>query len=122
MGAGQNWATQNGAYLSLSDIHPYARNPRKNDEAVKNVAASIREFGFLVSLVIDRNHKIVAGHTRYMFTANVRELNVITGGIRQVTAPFERQSSRHTLLFEGYTMMIMADVPAQESIPAPSLQ
>ena len=64
--------------ISLSDIHPYARNPRKNDEAVKNVAASIREFGFLVPLVIDRNHKIVAGHTRYMFTANVRELNVIT--------------------------------------------
>ena len=34
--------------LSLTDIRPYARNPRKNDEAVKNVAASIREFGFLV--------------------------------------------------------------------------
>ena len=64
--------------ISLSDIHPYARNLRKNDETVKNVAASIREFGFLVPLVIDRNHKIVAGHTRYMFTANVRELNVIT--------------------------------------------
>ena len=55
--------------ISLSDIHPYARNLRKNDETVKNVAASIREFGFLVPLVIDRNHKIVA---------NVRELNVIT--------------------------------------------
>ena len=51
--------------ISLTDIHPYARNPRKNDEAVKNVAASIREFGFLVPLVIDRNHEIVAGHTRY---------------------------------------------------------
>ena len=51
--------------LSLTDIRPYARNPRKNDEAVKNVAASIREFGFLVPLVIDTNHEIVAGHTRY---------------------------------------------------------
>jgi hypothetical protein len=51
--------------LLLKDIHPYARNPRKNDEAVKGVAASIREFGFLVPLVIDRNHEIVAGHTRY---------------------------------------------------------
>ena len=29
------------------------------------MAASIREFGFLVPLVIDRNHEIVAGHTRY---------------------------------------------------------
>ncbi len=51
--------------LPLKDIHPYARNPRKNAEAVKGVAASIREFGFLVPLVIDRNHEIVAGHTRY---------------------------------------------------------
>jgi len=51
--------------LSLTDIRPYARNPRTNDEAVKNVAASIREFGFLVPLVIDANHEIVAGHTRY---------------------------------------------------------
>ena len=51
--------------FALADIHPYARNPRKNDEAVKNVAASIREFGFLVPLVIDANHEIVAGHTRY---------------------------------------------------------
>lgn len=52
-------------YFTLESIHPYARNPRKNDEAVKNVAASIREFGFLVPLVIDANHEIVAGHTRY---------------------------------------------------------
>lgn len=51
--------------LPLSDIHPYAKNPRRNDEAVKNVAASIREFGFLVPLVIDSNHEIVAGHTRF---------------------------------------------------------
>lgn len=51
--------------ISLNDIHPYAKNPRKNDEAVSAVAASIREFGFLVPLVIDRKHEIVAGHTRY---------------------------------------------------------
>ena len=51
--------------ISLNDIHPYEKNPRKNDEAVSAVAASIREFGFLVPLVIDRNHEIVAGHTRY---------------------------------------------------------
>ncbi len=51
--------------LPLSNIYPYKKNPRKNDNAVKSVAASIRQFGFLVPLVIDRNHEIVAGHTRY---------------------------------------------------------
>lgn len=51
--------------LPLSDVHPYEKNPRKNDNAVDAVAASIRQFGFLVPLVIDRAHVIVAGHTRF---------------------------------------------------------
>lgn len=51
--------------LPLSDVRPYEKNPRKNDNAVDAVAASIRQFGFLVPLVIDREHIIVAGHTRY---------------------------------------------------------
>ena len=51
--------------LPLSDVHPYEKNPRKNDNAVDAVAASIRQFGFLVPLVIDRAHVIVAGHTRH---------------------------------------------------------
>jgi transposase len=32
-------------------------------------------------------------------------------GSQQVSAPFERKSSRFTLLFEGYEMMILADAP-----------
>lgn len=51
--------------LQLSDIKPYEKNPRKNDEAVKYVAASIDEFGFKVPIVIDKDGVIVAGHTRY---------------------------------------------------------
>lgn len=49
----------------LADIKPYEKNPRKNDEAVKYVAASIDEFGFKVPIVIDKNGIIVAGHTRW---------------------------------------------------------
>ena len=49
----------------LSDIRPYENNPRKNDEAVKYVAESIKQFGFKVPIVIDSNGVIVAGHTRY---------------------------------------------------------
>lgn len=51
--------------LKLSEIKPYEKNPRKNDNAVKYVAESIKEFGFKVPIVIDRNGVIVAGHTRY---------------------------------------------------------
>ena len=49
----------------LTDIKPYEKNPRRNDEAVKYVAASIKEFGFKVPIVIDKNGIIVAGHTRW---------------------------------------------------------
>lgn len=51
--------------LKLADIKPYEKNPRKNDEAVKYVAESIKEFGFKVPIVIDKDNVIVAGHTRY---------------------------------------------------------
>lgn len=50
---------------SLQQLQPYEKNPRKNDGAVQAVANSIREFGFKVPLVIDKNHVIIAGHTRY---------------------------------------------------------
>lgn len=51
-------------YKKLSEIVPYEKNPRKNDEAVKYVAESIKQFGFKVPLVIDKNNVIVTGHTR----------------------------------------------------------
>ncbi|MGN0905873.1 MAG: ParB N-terminal domain-containing protein [Bullifex sp.] len=49
----------------LSEISMYEHNPRKNDEAVKYVAESIKQFGFRVPIVIDKNGVIIAGHTRY---------------------------------------------------------
>ena len=52
-------------YQDLSLIHPYEKNPRKNDGAVAAVAESIQEFGFKVPVIVDRNNVIIAGHTRY---------------------------------------------------------
>ena len=49
----------------LDDLKPYENNPRFNDDAVEYVANSIKEFGFKVPIVIDKNNVIVAGHTRY---------------------------------------------------------
>lgn len=49
----------------LGDLIPYENNPRINDEAVKYVAESIKQFGWKVPMVIDGNNVIVSGHTRY---------------------------------------------------------
>lgn len=51
--------------IKLDELIPYENNPRINDKAVKYVAESIKEFGFKVPIVIDKNNVIVAGHTRY---------------------------------------------------------
>ncbi len=50
---------------NLSDIKPYEKNPRHNDEAVTAVAASIREFGFRQPIVVDEAGVIIVGHTRW---------------------------------------------------------
>lgn len=50
---------------SIKEIKPYEKNPRKNDESVKYVAESIKQFGFKVPIVIDSNNIIICGHTRY---------------------------------------------------------
>ena len=50
--------------IPIGDVIPYDNNPRKNDKAVEIVKKSIKEFGFKVPLIIDKNNSIVAGHTR----------------------------------------------------------
>lgn len=51
--------------VSVNDIRPYENNPRNNDAAVKYVVESIKQFGFKVPIVIDKDNVIIAGHTRY---------------------------------------------------------
>ncbi len=52
--------------LKIDVLKPYDKNPRKNKEAVKYVAESIKEFGFKQPIVIDKNNVIVCGHTRLL--------------------------------------------------------
>lgn len=52
--------------MKLSELKQYEKNPRKNDGAVDYVAESIKQFGFKVPIVIDKNNVIIAGHTRYL--------------------------------------------------------
>ena len=51
-------------YKKLDELREYENNPRNNDNAVAAVAASIKEFGFKVPIVLDAAGVIIAGHTR----------------------------------------------------------
>lgn len=53
------------ARKKLSEIKPYERNPRKNDQAVDAVAESIRQCGYVAPIIVDEDGIILAGHTRY---------------------------------------------------------
>ena len=50
----------------LSELIPYENNAKKHDETqIKNVAKSIKEYGFVQPIVIDKDNVIVIGHCRY---------------------------------------------------------
>lgn len=52
--------------MPIVDIHPCATNAKKHDSRqVENVAASIRQFGFMQPLVVSADGEIVIGHCRY---------------------------------------------------------
>lgn len=54
-------------YKPTADLIPYARNSRTHsDIQVAQIAASIREFGFRVPILIDGENGIIAGHGRVL--------------------------------------------------------
>ena len=53
--------------IPIGEIVPYARNAKKHDKRqIDNVAESIRQYGFVQPVVIDRDGVIVIGHCRVL--------------------------------------------------------
>jgi len=60
-------------YVQVSTLTPYARNSRTHtQQQVKQIAASIREFGFTNPVLIDEANGIIAGHGRVMAAEHLR--------------------------------------------------
>lgn len=54
-------------YRKVEDLIPYARNARVHDEQqITKLAASIREFGFTLPILIDKDNGILCGHGRVL--------------------------------------------------------
>ncbi len=49
----------------ISRLVPYARNPRKNDHAIDQMASAIRDFGFRIPIIAKSTGEICDGHLRY---------------------------------------------------------
>jgi ParB-like chromosome segregation protein Spo0J len=69
--------------VSVSNLIPYVRNSRTHsDEQVAQIAASIKEFGFLNPIIVDGDSGIIAGHGRVLAAQKLglAELPVIEAG------------------------------------------
>ena len=53
--------------ISVKDLIPYERNTKKHDKTqINNVAESIKQYGFVQPIVIDKNNVVVIGHCRLL--------------------------------------------------------
>ena len=54
-------------HVPIGKLIPYINNARTHSpEQIKKLRASLREFGFVNPVIIDRNYNIIAGHGRVM--------------------------------------------------------
>lgn len=60
-------------YVATDKLTPYARNSRTHSpQQVKQIAASIKEFGFTNPVLIDADNGIIAGHGRVMAAEHLK--------------------------------------------------
>lgn len=63
--------------MSVKDLKPYAKNTKKHDKTqIANVAESIKQYGFVQPIVIDKDNNIVIGHCRYEAAKKLKLENV----------------------------------------------
>lgn len=53
--------------IAVKDLIPYQKNTKKHDDVqINNVAESIKQYGFVQPIVIDKNNVVVIGHCRLL--------------------------------------------------------
>lgn len=57
--------------VELSKVIPYFNNPRDNQDAIEPVVNSIKKYGFIKPIIVDRNNVIIAGHTRFLASVRI---------------------------------------------------
>jgi hypothetical protein len=63
------WPADKVERWPLTKLIPYAHNARTHsDEQVAQIAASIREFGFTIPVLVDEQGTLIAGHGRVLKT------------------------------------------------------
>lgn len=65
-------------WKAVAEIVPYEKNAKEHPKKqVKQIAESIREFGFNQPIVVDKNNVIIVGHGRYLAATEVLEMATV---------------------------------------------
>ena len=63
----ENWPADKIERRSIASLTPYPRNARTHsDEQIGQVAASIREWGWTIPILVDESGGVIAGHARLL--------------------------------------------------------
>jgi hypothetical protein len=71
------WAAKEIEQIAVEDLIPYDRNPKIHpDTQVKQLANSIREWGWTMPILVDENTQVIAGHGR-LFAAKELDMKEV---------------------------------------------
>ena len=63
---------QSSVMLAVDDLRPYGNNSRTHSaDQIKQIEASLREFGFTNPILVGDDMTIIAGHGRYLAARNI---------------------------------------------------
>lgn len=96
----------------LSDIHPYARNPRRSGPAVDAVVESIRQCSYIAPIVVDEDGVILAGHTRYQALKKLKRKEaqvIVKAGLSEEQRRKYRLLDNKTGELSGWDLDLLAD-------------
>ena len=63
--------------IAVKDLVPYEKNTKKHDDVqINNVAESIKKYGFVQPIVIDKNNVVVIGHCRLLAAKKLKMADV----------------------------------------------
>lgn len=63
--------------IAVKNLIPYEKNTKKHDDVqINNVAESIKQYGFVQPIVIDKNNVVVIGHCRLLAAKKLKMADV----------------------------------------------
>jgi DNA modification methylase len=96
------WPADKVERRAVADLVPYARNARLHDDKqVQQIAASIREFGWTVPVLVDEDGGLIAGHGRVLAA---KKLGIVDIPVMVATGWSEAQKRAYVLADNKLTL------------------